>query len=140
MHSFIDGHENCRNLVSIQFLMCSVQAREPVTQQCGTIGNATRGKKVTGLVKLPANLALALLYDETVSDSSKHTVCKSVQRAPMCRAFARGAYSTLVSVTTRARHLCACYQQAPSNSDRRIILILSDFDCSESLLGSEPVA
>ena len=35
--SFIDGHENCRNPVSIQFLMFFLQAREHATQHCDTV-------------------------------------------------------------------------------------------------------
>ena len=116
MQSFMDVHENCRNLVSTQFLMFSL-AREPVTQQCGTIiANATPGKKASVLVKLPANLALALLHNEKVTDSSNHKVCKRVQRAPTCRAFTRSAYSTLVSISHG--HVIR-WKQAPSNSDRR---------------------
>ena len=64
MKSFIDVHKERRNLVSIQFLVFSVQALEPVTEQCGTIASATRGKKILVLAKLPADLALALLHHD----------------------------------------------------------------------------
>ena len=68
--------------VLIEFLMFPLQARKPVNQQCGTIANATRGKKVKGLVKLSANVVLAFLRDEIVSDLSKHKVCKSASGPP----------------------------------------------------------
>ena len=76
--------------VLIESLMFPLQAREPVNQQCDTITNATRGKKVKGLVKLSANLVLAFLHNEIVSYSSRHKVCQSAQRDPTCRTFAKG--------------------------------------------------
>ena len=107
MHSFIDGHENCRNLVSIQFVMFSLQAREPATRRCGTIANATRGKKVTGLVKLPVNLILALLHNEVASDSSKHKVCKKCTVSPDVSCFRKGRVQyTRECIHTEASFVC----------------------------------